>query len=178
MRTRSRAVGIRRPATNSATSRAFKSARTSYLNSNARSSAAARMRNTRVPAERLDELNRAIVGKIVVIGRFTEADRLAQEQAAQCRKISRPSRRRRRQADFERAVAFDSGGAGACGDGAERLGEVDAVLYARRARRLSGDRRRHRLQGREHRRLPRRSAPQRASSWRCNTRSRFRASRR
>lgn len=35
-----------------------------------------------VPAERLDELNRAIVGKIVVIGRFTEADRLAQEQAA------------------------------------------------------------------------------------------------
>lgn len=35
-----------------------------------------------IPAERLDELNRAIAGRIEVIGRFTEQDRLAHEQAA------------------------------------------------------------------------------------------------
>lgn len=34
-----------------------------------------------VPAERLDEFNAGIVGKIEVIHRFTEQDRLAHEQA-------------------------------------------------------------------------------------------------
>ena len=35
-----------------------------------------------IPAEDLDAFNRAIVGKIEIVGRFTEADRLAQEQHA------------------------------------------------------------------------------------------------
>jgi hypothetical protein len=34
-----------------------------------------------IPAEELDAFNRAIVGKIEVIARFTEQDRLAHEQA-------------------------------------------------------------------------------------------------
>jgi hypothetical protein len=34
-----------------------------------------------IPAEELDALNRAIVGAIEIIGRFTEEDRLANEQA-------------------------------------------------------------------------------------------------
>jgi hypothetical protein len=35
-----------------------------------------------IPAEELEAFNRAISGKIEVIGRYTEADRLAHEQAA------------------------------------------------------------------------------------------------
>ena len=35
-----------------------------------------------IPAEELDAFNKAIIGKIEVIGRYTEADRLAHEQAA------------------------------------------------------------------------------------------------
>jgi hypothetical protein len=34
-----------------------------------------------IPAEELDAFNRAIVGKIEIVGRFTEEDRLAHEQA-------------------------------------------------------------------------------------------------